>query len=292
MKKVILIIIGIIIAVSTTVTAATIFNSQDIKYSSDKTNATNVKDSLDELYENLGKCPKGQECFELTGLASKVELGDYVNVIPRSTSYTISKDLTGYTSDQTINPSELNLWRVISKNEDGTIDVISEYVSNEEIYLYGKKGYLNFTGLMKMISEQFIDSAHIVEEAKFINGTKAYSICETLSREDCGGGMVNMELISLIGRTLGTTIGRKKSGEITEYWTQVRGLSSTLYYGHYIDRNGTLSQTSGAFLVISDSNTMNERGYKRGLRPILTIKASRNIKNGDGKSKETAYTLE
>ena len=63
MKKVILIVIGIIIAVSTTVTAATIYNSKDIKYNSDKTDKTNVKDSLDELYEKLGKCPEGKWCY-------------------------------------------------------------------------------------------------------------------------------------------------------------------------------------------------------------------------------------
>ena len=36
-------------------------------------------------------------------------------VVLTSTSYTISSSLTGYSSDQTINPSELNLWRVISR---------------------------------------------------------------------------------------------------------------------------------------------------------------------------------
>ena len=40
MKKVILIVIGIIIAVSTTVTAATIYNSKDIRYSSSSTSKT------------------------------------------------------------------------------------------------------------------------------------------------------------------------------------------------------------------------------------------------------------
>ncbi len=73
MKKNLKTIIGIsaclIIAVSTTVTAATIYNSKDIKYNSDKTDKTNVKDSLDELYSKLGKCPDGYGCFKLTGIS-------------------------------------------------------------------------------------------------------------------------------------------------------------------------------------------------------------------------------
>ena len=167
MKKVILIVIGIIIAVSTTVTAATIYNSKDIKYNSDKTDKTNVKDSLDELYSKLGKCPDGYGCFKLTGIAAKVELGDYIKMTPTSTSYTLPNELSGCdgTSNtciqNTLNPSELNLWRVIRKNEDGTVDMVSEYVSSVEVYFYGKTGYINYIKALNEVAAQYTNEKYV-----------------------------------------------------------------------------------------------------------------------------------
>ena len=38
---------------------------------------------------------------------------------PTKSSYTTDKSKTGYSSTQTINPQELNLWRVIKINNDG-----------------------------------------------------------------------------------------------------------------------------------------------------------------------------
>mgnify|MGYP007056314996 CR=1 FL=1 len=47
---------------------------------------------------------------------SILSLGDYVSYTPTSTSYTTDTSKTGYSSTQIINPSELNLWRVLKKN--------------------------------------------------------------------------------------------------------------------------------------------------------------------------------
>lgn len=84
LKKVIPIIIAFIIGISTTVGAATVFNSKDIVYSSDKTTKTNVKDSLDELYSKVGKCPEGQYCFGKAMPLDIVEIGDYISMTPTS----------------------------------------------------------------------------------------------------------------------------------------------------------------------------------------------------------------
>ena len=51
--------------------------------------------------------------------AKSIEVGDYIYIAPYRGSCTISKDDTGYSSNQTIKPSELNTWRVIKKNNDG-----------------------------------------------------------------------------------------------------------------------------------------------------------------------------
>ncbi len=160
MKKSAKIIIGLLIAfvigISTTVGATTIFNSKDITYSSDKTEATNVKDSLDELYSKVGnndKCPEGTTCLKLI---SNVQVGDYIFYSPRGKNFTISKSLTGADVDQTIDPSEFYLWLVLKKNDDGTVEAISvsgadEGVGNTWLALKGTIGYKKFVGVLNDI---------------------------------------------------------------------------------------------------------------------------------------------
>ena len=103
-----------------------------------------------------------------------VAIGDYVEMTPISTSYEISNDLTGCTgesnvcnglSSQIINPSKLNIWRVIKKNDDGTVEMISEYASDEKVYFYGRTGYLNFVGTLNTIAKQY-------ENENFTNGSR------------------------------------------------------------------------------------------------------------------------
>ena len=85
----------------------------------------------------------------------ELALGKYVEITPTSTSYTINKEDTGNITSQTINPSELNLWRIIKINEDGTMDAISEYTSSKIISFKGKKGYQNFVKTINQIASQY-----------------------------------------------------------------------------------------------------------------------------------------
>ena len=80
---------------------------------------------------------------------------------PISTSYTISKDLTGYDSDQTINPSELNLWRVIKVNADGTVEMVSDKVSSYKVKLKGKVAYMRWTRVLGEIVNQYTDNKNV-----------------------------------------------------------------------------------------------------------------------------------
>lgn len=80
------------------------------------------------------------------GVNAKTHLavGDYIYMVPDAKTYTISKSVTGWESNQTIKPNELTLWRVICINQDGTIDVISEYTSSVSIGFQGTTGYSRF----------------------------------------------------------------------------------------------------------------------------------------------------
>ena len=100
-----------------------------------------------------------------------VNVGDYVSYTPSKTSYTIPSSLTGYSSDQTINPSELELWRVIRKNEiDKTIEMVSEYTSSSKVYMKGVTGYNNAIALFDKIAKQY-ETSGITSGSRFMNST-------------------------------------------------------------------------------------------------------------------------
>lgn len=141
-KLIVGILIGILLGLCISVSAATLIASNNVTYNNSNTSAKDVKSALDELYNK-------------STLSNLVKPGDYIQMTPDSTSYTISKDLTGYTADQTINPSELSLWRVLKVNEDGSIDLTSEYLSSKKITIQGYKGFLNYSTVLSNLSSAY-----------------------------------------------------------------------------------------------------------------------------------------
>ncbi len=88
-------------------------------------------------------------------LYDKVNVGDYVRYTPSRTSYTVSASNTGYTSNQTIDPSELNLWRVIKKGANNTIELVSERISTKMVTFYGKEGYKKYIGTLNQLAQSY-----------------------------------------------------------------------------------------------------------------------------------------
>lgn len=91
-------------------------------------------------------------------------LGDYVNYIPTNTNsnYVLSKNLSGYSKDQTIN-KKTSKWRILDINNDGSINIISENSitidnKNNLIYLSGSAGYNNGVYLLNDICNQLYGS--------------------------------------------------------------------------------------------------------------------------------------
>ncbi len=131
---------------------------------------------------------------------------------PVAESYTISKELTGYTEDQTITPNELTLWRVLQINQDGTIEIISEYTSSNEIYFKGEVGYRNCIGVLNDIASTYTNSKYTIGsrypgyngQTEFI--TKSLST-ESINAEAFGAGynIYNNDL-NLIQSVLNTKI--------------------------------------------------------------------------------------
>ena len=288
--------LGIIVS-AIGVYAATKYDASDVYYDNSKSSLMNidVQGAVDELadkYKSImpTKCPNGYLCLDKkTSLA----LGDYVKMTPTKSSYTTDTSKTGYTSTQTINPQELNLWRVISLNDDGTVDVVSEHVSSTAITFRGQIGYQNFVGYLNVLAKQYENSTYtkgsrafgyngqteyITDTSKFTNPApwtcSTGGSCNPIESQG-GGDELYTKDYNLVNSVLGTAMACKPDGTCYDYWMASRDYyysSPTNYYWNYryvSARGGVVSSTlysysSSSFHSIDD-------GYS--LRPILTLKS-------------------
>lgn len=289
------IIIGMLISF-TAVYAASTYASIDVYYENTNSNLSsdNVQGAIDELsleYSNLGnECPEDFLCVQLK---TTLALGDYVSLTPKLSSFTTSTTNTGYTSTQTINPQELNLWRVIKLNNDGTVDIISEHVSSTSIYFRGLTGYKNLVGYLNVLASKYENSDFTIGSRYFgYNNQTEYitandntyfgatppwtSNTGTNTIEAYGGGdtlyTTDYELINTV---LGTRVATNPSGVETGYWMASRYYSyssSTTYYwyGRYVNISGIAGSNS-----LYSYRSSAPRTYSIGstLRPILTLKS-------------------
>jgi hypothetical protein len=292
-----LVAVGFILAITLTTNAAGTLASESIGY--DNTNSgstkTTVKEALDELYE---KATTLQDSTEF-------EIGDYVSMTPTSTSFRISTTLTGYDSNQIINPSELNLWRVIRINEDNTVDMVSEYVSSTTVYFTGATGYRNGVGTLNLIASQYENEKYTVGsrymgyngQTEFIaysltisnSGTATTSDSTTAEKEVKGSGdewsnidknLVETATGSLTAYKVGTTTS-------TAYWLASR----KYFYVSSTDCNWSLRgvNTSGSVNLYLYSGSYTNNSRCRSLRPIVTLKSG--IKATGSGTSEDPYVL-
>ena len=300
MKKIIksrlfIVIITTIIVASGTLYAANKYQASEVVYKASDGTTTDVNTALDNIYKSCKK--EGNSVFKI---------GDYVSMIPESTSYTISKSLTGYSKEQTINPSELNLWRVIKINDDNTIDMVSEYVSSTSVYFYGPEGYKKFVGTLNMIAKQYENPKYTIgsrcvgyngQTENLINikrNVKVSTGFETIEKEG-GGDQLYTKDIELIRNSIGTFQSYKiNSSTPSSYWLAARQ--------YYYESDSNLSWTG--LTVDGISSTINGHYFEHCsagigcdyanrdsfIRPIVTLKSKLNPTNGIG-SKENPYIL-
>ncbi len=241
--------------------------------------------------------------YSVKSTVSILSLGDYVSYTPSSTSYTTDKSKTGYTSTQTINPSELNLWRVLKVNNDGSVDLISEYTSSVDIYFKGKTGYLNFVGYLNLLAKQYENSnytkesryfgyngqtEYITDESKFTNPAPWTSSTADNSNESQGGGdTLYTDDYNQLNTALGTRVAYKVgTSTATSYWVASRYYyynSATYYYwgGRRVNASGSLRS-----IILYDyiGSSFSESSNSYAIRPIVTLKSDLVITDGDGSS--------
>lgn len=310
-KVLVALIIGMALA-GTGVYAATVIASNQISYdnTSSKLTSTNLQDAIDEVYDNAmnkSHCPTN-------GTAVTFKVGDYVKMTPSSTSFQTSTTYTGYTSSQTINPSELNLWRVIRINADNTVDMVSEYVSSVNVYFSGQTGYQNYVGYLNKIAHQYENSCYTVEsrhmgyngQTEYITDTTALTSTTapqksstsssnvTPATEAKGLGDMGFEKdYNLVNTACGTRVAYKVgTSTATAYWLASRNyiyVSSTgwSFSARLIGTSGSLSRYG---LYIYDGGGFGTNNFREAIRPIVTLKSGVKASSGNGSS-STPYVL-
>ena len=251
-----------------------------------------VKDALDGLYvkaaaRESATCPSYYTCVKLKNTP---DVGDYIQMTPTLRSFTTDKAKTGHSSTETIYPYKMNMWRVIRKNSDGTIEIVSVNSSPESINLGGKLAYMNLVGYLNELASKYensnytIGSRHmgysnqteyITDDAKLIQTTTAPWTCSTgqschpENSESIGGGDLGYTTDVQLVQSVFTNL----SCENGNYW-----LASRYYYysssSSWAFRHRTVEGSSvdydytyiyrGNFTTYSDSFH---------LRPILILKS-------------------
>jgi hypothetical protein len=230
-----------------------------------------------------------------------LKVGDYVQMTPASKSYTIAAEDTGCTTsgncdsgtDQTINPSELTLWRVIRVNDDNTYDAVSVYTSSTTVEFYGKTGYQKLVGTLNKIAKQYENSTYTtgsrmmgyngqtetiaVSLTTSNSGTSCTSSSTTAEQEAKGAGdtwyTTDTGLVYNVFGTL-TAYPVNDTSARTFYWLASRRYfydSSTRYYWS----GWTVQATTG----VAYDNLFYYGGYSsfsspaNPVRPIITLKS-------------------
>ena len=284
------VILGILLSVVGVKAASYLGSGSELVYdnSSSGLSSVNVQNALDEVYSKI--CPDNYVCLKKK---STLALGDYVQMTPTKSSYTTDTSKTGYTSTQTINPQELNLWRVIKINDDGTVEMISEHVSSTAVYFQGQTGYQNLVGYLNVLASQYENSTYTKGsrhfgyngQTKYITDTSKFTssapwTCSTGGScnpvESQGGGDTLFTTdYDLINTALGTRVATKPgSAAGSYYWMASRYYYysfSTSYgwYGRYVYTGGISSNN----LYRYKSSSFITDNWSYSLRPIVVLKS-------------------
>ncbi len=250
---------------------------------------------------------------------TKFKVGDLVQMTPATTSYTTKTKYTGYWGTQTITPIELNLWRIIRVNSDGTYDAVSEYVSSVSPYFGGTAEYQNFAGYLNKLASQYENPRYTVGsrimgyngQTEFITDTSYFDGTSTKAGDEWKSSTSGTPAEEYLGRGDelyltdynivkaaygGTANSYAKANKVgttttTAYWLVSRHYywSSSAYFnfsGRYVRTSGDID---GSYLRYYDDSGWYDIINSGALRPIITLRSGLTA-TGSGTS-EDPYVL-
>lgn len=216
-------------------------------------------DNIDQIYETT----------LINNLPNLLKIGDYVNYTYDivSEGYALPQTQSGYSNDRTIaQTKELN-WRILNiDQENGTIDLISETVTNQAVYLNGALGYNNGVYLLNDICRTLYSNHNVNIYARSLN-------IEDIERQmnDIGKNAKNTYVNSTINLQYGQTKTYGQIGSETENNTYYPNLyakentsgintTTTKQDGIGNSENGYTSPTSDTS-TLADSLTVTQTFY-------------------------------
>ncbi len=206
----------------------------------------------------------------------------------------------------------MDLWRVIKIYPAGSVELISEYVSSEEVYFNGKFGFRNFTKCLNELASQYEtdgitsgsrsfgyngQTEFIADTSKMTTypwGCSTNEECENAPVESLGGGdSLYLLDVDLVTNVLGTIDATQKGSSILRgYWNSSRAF--------YIDTYGSLemgwsgSSTGenygGNLLYGYNEDWISKRSSGYHFRPIVTFNPNVEITGGTG-TQENPYQI-
>jgi len=278
----------ITIILTTCIFASPLYSSDSIILS----NGTSVQSALDTLFANNSDCPSGYKC---SLIHNTPQVGDYVKMTPTLRSFTTDKTKTGESSSDIIYPSQLNLWRVIKVNSDGTIEIVADEPSKEEVWFYGRTGYMNYVGYLNVLASKYENSkytigsrymgysnqtGYITDNSKITQTTAPWACdtgasCHPENQENLGGGDLGyVNDINLVQNVYGTLKSKYSYFLASRYYDYTYSGS----FGFLVRRVETNLSTENATYSSDKSNAH----FYDQLRPILILKAGINYTPGPG----------
>ena len=251
---------------------------------------------------------------------SHLEVGDYIYMVPDLDTYTIAKEKTGSRYDQTITPKELTLWRVISKNDDGTFDAISEYVSHNGINFKGADAYKYFINTLQEIASAYkkegytkstremgydgqtliIDNTNAFDGSTNVAPSSSSTINPTVGTgEEYLDGVLgdtlylkDYNLVSNVYKSEPETYGingliayDKNTGYEESYWVASRSFeyntpSNYIFHGRAVPGYNSEKLSNGYLMEYSYGWYDHSCAYR--VRPIITLEKDIKIETGEG----------
>ncbi len=261
--------------------------------------------------EGKPETPKEEEDI----VPTELQIGQYVQMVPSKTEYSITGDMTGCTGttitntscpfNQTINPSELTLWRVLRVNEDGTYDMVSDSISNEKIYLKGAIGSKKLIGTLNKIASQYTDNKYVVRtRAMGFNGQVEEldgfpsGLANPIGEAYGKGDMLYITDTDLVQSVYGSLRAHRvgENNVYRVYWLasryHINGKHTNDLTGNYFDGRGVLASGDLGTLPLYAFDTSKSIEYAKGMhiRPIVTLSHKFAITGGNG-AKDTPYIL-
>lgn len=225
------------------------------------------------------------------------KVGDYVKMLPdkynitlvgttewRVSSTMIRTYANGYGKVDSISlsPSNTELWRVIKVNDDNTVDVISEYVTDATGVFSGAIGYNYYKSRLDAVAKNF-SSQYFTEKTRYMDESD----------------------MDLVKNVYGTLKASTKAGIYSPYFLSNNYISDK-YVGYYQGTTTYLYDARYDYISASGLKTYSKvatgktnkiynmsQSYdsiEGHFRPIVTLKSDIKLNSGDG-SKDYPYEL-